>query len=794
MDFLQLIKGKNIITDKQATAIGIDLGTTNSTVAEASYDPASGVVKVRCLEIPQSTMDGESVHVLVPSVVALYDGKEWVGEGAKRLLARSGEKGLLLYKDVFFQCKNDIGTKKEYSRANPGYRNPSEISGKVLLFLHSAAVNDMDRSPERVVVTVPASFQAAQRLDTLSAAKIAGLDLEGGALMDEPVAAFIDYLCTYGNDIVEKINEPKNLVIFDFGGGTCDVAVFNISKSASTGINLAALSVSRYHRLGGGDIDTAILHDVLIPQLCEQNSLSKHDLGFEEKKRYVEPALMGIAESLKISLCVEITRLRKFGKYSDDDKQSVKVKMPGIHPCPVGDKTYTLQTPELSAIQLEEILEPFIDEDLVYTNEGEYCTTCSIFAPLQDALDRSGIEADEVDYCLMVGGSSLIPQVIDAVDGFLPACEMLTFPDRKSIQTAVARGAAYHSLALAMTGSGFVQPIAHDDICIRTSNGQHVLIPRGSGLPYPSGGGFAICGILAVPESSKKDSVELRVELVAGDDNRILFSSIWQIKPPVSKGDGLCLEYRYDENQVLNLALALTKGDNDVFTANIENPLTNIVNPQSHRARIWEIEESIRRHEVSRENIPYTLVDLADEYRKLGHREKAFGLMKEALRLLNTPNAYILNMIGILCGELGDYGKQEKFYLQSAQIATDSIPLFNLAISQKSQNENDKAMKTIDEALDKERIGPSLTLKATLAEKMGNVDLKEECLREALDTFDSPAASSDWELSWLALAARMSDDNKLHADVTKEQTKRRKIDTTKAVQDGLLPIDTSEKK
>ncbi len=99
--------------------------------------------------------------------------------------------------------------------------------------------------------------------------------------------------------------------------------------------------------------------------------------------------------------------------------------------------------PSLTAERFEELLKPFLDRDLLYAQEGEYRITCSVFAPLGDALDRAGIQPDQVDFCLMVGGSSLIPQVMDAVRSYFKKGELLTFPDRESIQTAVARGAAY---------------------------------------------------------------------------------------------------------------------------------------------------------------------------------------------------------------------------------------------------------------------------------------------------------------------------------------------------------------
>ena len=111
-----------------------------------------------------------------------------------------------------------------------------------------------------------------------------------------------------------------------------------------------------------------------------------------------------------------------------------------------------------------------------------------MFAPLQDALDRSGVESGEVDYFLMVGGSSLIPQVVRAVRPFFPNAEVLAYPDRDSVQTAVARGAALHALALATAGHGLVQPVANDTISLRTEAHLVELIPKGAGLPFPADG------------------------------------------------------------------------------------------------------------------------------------------------------------------------------------------------------------------------------------------------------------------------------------------------------------------
>ncbi len=96
--------------------VGIDLGTTNSTVAEIVWRPNEDL-KVRCLEIDQETALGLYTHNPIPSAVALFNGKEWIGEGAKRLNARAPEFGLELLKNLFLECKNDIGAQRTYHNA-----------------------------------------------------------------------------------------------------------------------------------------------------------------------------------------------------------------------------------------------------------------------------------------------------------------------------------------------------------------------------------------------------------------------------------------------------------------------------------------------------------------------------------------------------------------------------------------------------------------------------------------------------------------------------------------------------
>jgi molecular chaperone DnaK (HSP70) len=249
---------------KPLRVIGIDLGTTNSTVAEIVYDPTKkDDISIRCIAAEQPTGSRSHWNPLVPSVVAIHDGQEIVGEGARLLRSRSREEGLIEEGSIFASVKNHMGLRRTYNMAPTGYRSAAEISGRILSFLKNAAMKDKALEPVRTTVTVPASFQTAQRNDTLKAASLAKLTVRGGDLLDEPIAAFIGYLAEHHEQHLVEIGETKHLLVFDFGGGTCDVAIFRVSTDLAGNLMVASLSVSRYNRLGGGDIDLAILYDVL---------------------------------------------------------------------------------------------------------------------------------------------------------------------------------------------------------------------------------------------------------------------------------------------------------------------------------------------------------------------------------------------------------------------------------------------------------------------------------------------------------------------------------------------------
>lgn len=769
--------------------LGIDLGTTNSVAAEIIFDPHKpDDIDARCVKINQDTLDGSFIHYLVPSVVAIYEGKRWVGEGARRMIALSNKLDLVKNRDLFYECKNDMGITRTYHRAPEGFQSASEIGGHILEFILNQVRKEDPTPIDRVVVTVPASFQLAQRVDTVNSAKLAGLEVSGGDLLDEPVAVFLDYMLSHEDKFLFTPAANLNVLVFDFGGGTCDVAIFRLSRTEKEhNIGLAALAVSRYHRLGGGDLDRAILYDILVPRLLEENGLGQFDLSYTDKRQYLEPPLLAVAEALKIKMSKEIERLQAFSKYNDADKEMVITRLPGNYECPLRDGTVlTLQNPSLSAAEFEEVLKPFLDQDLLYPREDEYKLVCSIFAPLQDALSRSGLGPDDIDYCLLLGGSSLIPQVKEAVAGYFFNAEVLSYEDAEIAQTAMAKGAAYHALFLALQGRGFIEPICHETIHIRTQSGFVPLVPKGTKLPYPSGQPFQELESLVVPETVHSGSLLLRLEIVAGEEERILACESWEISGPVEKGDPLICRYRYDENQVLRIDLALREPleRQSVYHLELDKPFSNVVNPNPIRERIYEREEELRHGRVTPAQRSEVLHELARDYAKIGQREKALEYMNWLLRQ-KGPDVVLLNEMGILYGELGDWGRQEKFYREAANVSNNATPLFNLALSKYHRGLYTEALVIIDEALELEIDGPYLVLKALILKQLGQPKETESCLHEAINLFSPLEMMSDWELSWYLLAARQIGDGE-KVKTAEDEQKRRKIPAAQMTE-GILP-------
>jgi len=781
---LSLLASRDAMNPPKAIrAVGIDLGTTNSSISEILLEPANtGLPDPKPIEVEQATEMGGHIDSQVPSMVALRNGTEYIGQGAKMLRSRLGRDRLQQNQHLFWDCKNEIGTRKTYHRAPEGYRSAREIGGKLLSFLFAAAQEHHPEPIDSAVVTIPASFQSAQRKDTLEAARLAGLTmLDGGCLLDEPTAAFIAYLAASGGS--KNLEAGKNLLVFDFGGGTCDVAVFKLlATDPGQPADIAPLAVSRYCRLGGGDIDRAIIIESLLPQLIEQNGLDENELDYKDKQSRIIPSLLAVAESLKVGLCKEIQRRRGFGgKFQNPTP--LERSQPGTYPCILrSGSELKLDSPKLTFDQLKKALEPFLDRDTLYPREGEYVMTCSIFAPLTDAVKRAGLAPADIDYCLLVGGSSLIPPVSDAIGDFFSKAEKLLFNNAEEMLSAVSRGAALQALSLALNGRGIFRTVTGSSVSLRTATGSKVLLDAGVELPFPASGSMETSDV-TVPETALDRIVPLRIELCDIED-RTLYAQQWGIEPPVNRGDPLSLKYSMDANQVFHLELSLGEDRCRTFRGTMENPLTHVVNPNSLRDQVLELEERMRSGNLSASEKQHTVLRIAELEESLGRYEHALSLLRDLAR--NSPDENLLLRMALVCGSMRDFDREDKSYLECANLNRKSgVAYFNLSLSKRGQGKNQEAADYADKAIAAEANPPRHVLKALIAEKLGNTRERDTQLELAFEGFDPNPVLSDWELGWHWRAAKLAGKDAVAHECEAEMNRRNQGKKTET--DGLFP-------
>jgi len=771
--FSSVIDSKNRI--RTMRAFGIDLGTTNSSVAEASWVPGEKPV-CKVLEIDQPLWPaGTMTSSLVPSVVAVLDDDVLVGEGAKRLRTRPQDANLFPERNLFYETKNEMGLRKTYHRAQENLNHASKIAGHILHFLKNAAFQDGQDSQARFCVTVPASFQLNQRRDTLLACGYAGIHLEDDDLLDEPTAALIDYIMSEGSDRIMEAGRTTRCVVFDFGGGTCDVSLMEITADKKTmQILMSQIAVSRYHRLGGGDLDAAIVHEHLIPALLKENGLEPLGLTWTEKKRGLEPQLLGTAEALKEALCREIDRLKKFGKYDEADKTTVVARQPGIT-LHLGKRLFHLARPALTAKEWETILEPFLDRDLLYARQTEFRLTQSILAPLQDALDRAGQMPEDIDFCLMVGGSSLIPSVRAAVEMFFKKSAVGFFQDPLAIHLSVARGAAWNILYKSISGQNLIHPILHEALALVTAGeALYPLVPAQTALPYPAENAWARVE-LVVPAQGNLFTESLLFKVVT-TDGQTIFHEIWNIPASVTAGSEIVMEYRITSGKQFQCRAFLKEEPETVFEHTVENPFVNVVNPGNIRLLIEEREEVLKKRGGGSADNRDDFIQLARWYAELNQKERALDWLRSASRNVGKPDAEILNLQGIYYEGLGDHERAEKLY-READRATASWngPLFNLALSFFRRSMHQEAIDVIESAIRKNgQTGANLTMKAMCLEKIDTDKDHKSAYRQAVNAFGSPDRLSDWELGWFITAARGAGDEKIVQQADKEKSKRKK--------------------
>ena len=292
-----------------------------------------------------------------PSVVAFSkDGERMVGQVAKRQAITNPDRTVI-------SIKREMGSDYKVNIDGKKY-TPQEISAMILQKLKADAEAYLGTTVTEAVITVPAYFTDAQRQATKDAGKIAGLEVK--RIINEPTAAAL----SYG---VDKDNDQK-VMVYDLGGGTFDVSIIEMGDGVQE-----VLATAGNNRLGGDDFDQRVMDWILSSFKMEQGiDLSGDKMAMQRIKE--------AAEKAKIEL---------------SGVTSAAINLPFITADATGPKHLDMT---LTRAKFNELT-----ADLVEKTMG----------PVRQALSDSGLSIGEISKVLLVGGSSRIPAVQEAVKNFI---------------------------------------------------------------------------------------------------------------------------------------------------------------------------------------------------------------------------------------------------------------------------------------------------------------------------------------------------------------------------------------
>ena len=288
-----------------------------------------------------------------PSVVSFKNGEIQVGEVAKRQAVTNP--------NTISSVKRHIG-EAGFSIEMEGKKyTAQEISAMILQYLKGFAEEYLGEKVEKAVITVPAYFNDAQRQATKDAGKIAGLEVE--RIVNEPTAAAL----AYGLD---KTDKDEKVLVFDLGGGTFDVSILELGDGV-----FDVLATAGDNKLGGDDFDNKII-DYMVAEFKKENAI---DLS---KDKMAVQRLKDAAEKAKKDL---------------SGVTSTQISLPFITAGEAGPLHLEMN---LTRAKFDELTHDLVDRTKV---------------PVRQALKDAGLTASDIDEVILVGGSTRIPAVVEAV-------------------------------------------------------------------------------------------------------------------------------------------------------------------------------------------------------------------------------------------------------------------------------------------------------------------------------------------------------------------------------------------
>ena len=458
-----------------------------------------------------AVMEGKEAKVITnpegnrttPSVVAFKNGERIVGDAAKRQLITN--------KNTVYSVKRLMGTDKKVTLEGKEY-TPQEISAMILTYLKDYAEGYLGEKVDKAVITVPAYFNDAQRQATKDAGKIAGLDVQ--RIINEPTASAL----AFGLD--KDQSKEQKILVYDLGGGTFDVSILDIADGT-----FEVLATAGDTHLGGDDFDNKII------DWLADNFKKEHNIDLKADKMALQ-RLKEAAEKAKKDLSGMV---------------QTQISLPFISAGPEGPLHLEAT---LTRAQFNDMTRDLVDRTM---------------EPVRHALADAKLSASDLDQVLLVGGSTRIPAVQEAVK------KELGKEPNKSVNPdeCVALGAAIQGAVIA----GDVKDVLLLDVTplslgIETLGGQMtVMIPRNTTIPTSKSQIFS-------PAAANQPAVDIHVlqgERPMAADNKTLGNFQLDGIAPARRGvPQIEVTFDIDVNGIVKVS-AKDKGTNKEQHITIQN-------------------------------------------------------------------------------------------------------------------------------------------------------------------------------------------------------------------------------